>query len=93
MATWNTYAEWDEARCLSRISLLQDQISGGATATNGPSGGATFTDEAKAERQIWMLRCRIAQIRGELQPPPPPRMDVKRRARVTWQRPIHDAGF
>lgn len=90
---WNTYAEWTEADCLARIRLLQDQVSGGATGVTGTNGGANFVEGRKAKMEIWALRCRLATIRGEPQPPPPPSADLRRRTRVSWLRPTHDAGY
>jgi hypothetical protein len=92
MDVWNTYAEWSEAECLARIRLLQDQISGGATATNGPSGGAQFAAAEKAKLEIWELRCRLAEIRGLPRPPPSPRND-RGRLRMRWMRVDYDGGY
>ncbi|GJD97469.1 hypothetical protein [Methylobacterium iners] len=79
MTTWNTFAEWDEARCLKSIDHIQTQIAAGAEIMgfNG-SGYANLTPAEKGRLIIWELRCRLAEIRGTERPAPPPRNDRSR---------------
>ncbi len=91
MPGFNPFAEYTEVECVSTISFLAAQLGANASAVNTPTGGAQIRADKETERKIYLLRCRLAELRGLAAPVAPTSM-IPRRT-IGTVRVEFDAGY